>query len=58
MFLHYDHTPTVQVVLNMSTMAAGSRLNIVRGLCYVIAGHDKFMHIFFGKQHKILTPKP
>lgn len=46
MFLDYNHTPTVQVVINMSTMAAGSRLNSVCRLCYVIAGHDKFMHIF------------
>lgn len=46
LFLDYDHTPTVQGVLNMSTMAAGSHLNIVCMLCYVIAGHDKFMHIF------------
>lgn len=48
MFLHYGyHTSTVQVVLNMSTMAAGRSLNIVCRLCFVIAGHDKIMHIFW-----------
>lgn len=49
MFLDYDHTPTVQVILNMSTMAAGSHHNTVCKLGYVIAGHDKFMHIYVWK---------